>query len=104
MDIKLYGVKIITDIGEDALCYLICTHSLEIELRTSYGQEIEDEIEQEERGDNNKAVLCIYLALHISKWHHYFIIISCAPPLSFADSLLLKCHKMYYAANGLWFR
>ena len=48
MHVKLYGVKVIADIGEDALCYLVYTHSLEIELRTCYGQKIEDEIEQEE--------------------------------------------------------
>ena len=49
MHVKLYGVKVIADIGEDALCYLVYTHSLEIELRTCYGQEIEDEIKEEER-------------------------------------------------------
>ena len=48
MHVKLYGVKVIAYIGEDALGYLVYTHSLEIELRTCYGQEIEDEIEQEE--------------------------------------------------------
>ena len=39
----------IADVGEDALGYLVYTHSLEIELRTCYGQEIEDEVKEEER-------------------------------------------------------
>lgn len=46
-----------------------------------------------EWGDNKKAVLCIYLALQTSKWHHYFITIFYTPPLSLADKLLLNATK-----------
>lgn len=49
MDVKLYGVEVIANIGEDALRYLIYAYSLEIELRTGYWQENEDKVEQEER-------------------------------------------------------
>ena len=54
MHVKLYGVKVIAYIGEDALGYLVNTSSLEIELRTCYGQEVEDEIKQEERTYDDK--------------------------------------------------
>jgi len=54
VDIELYGIKVITDIGEDALCNLVDTNSLEIELRSCHGQEDKDKIEQEERADNDK--------------------------------------------------